>query len=151
MITLSDAQWAPAAVACVEAEHLISLMSPAGTERYNQGILRAVIISEAIRTAHRKYGARRLSGEEARWGFENLNLDHGRLKRLGVEELMAPIQLSCKNHGGSGRLRVQQWDGSRWQLETDWIEPSSELVSNLTSIMANQYAEVNKYSLRSCN
>jgi predicted protein tyrosine phosphatase len=30
MITLSDAQWTPAAVACVEAEHLISLMSPAG-------------------------------------------------------------------------------------------------------------------------
>jgi predicted protein tyrosine phosphatase len=41
MITLSDAQWANAAIGCVEAEHLISLMSPAGMLQTPQTIVPA--------------------------------------------------------------------------------------------------------------
>ncbi|HRA40536.1 MAG TPA: aminomethyl-transferring glycine dehydrogenase subunit GcvPA, partial [Pyrinomonadaceae bacterium] len=40
--------------------------------------------TEAVRTAQKKFGNRPLTGEEMRWGLENLSLDEKRLKELGV-------------------------------------------------------------------
>jgi branched-chain amino acid transport system substrate-binding protein len=45
-----------------------------GSPLYNRGIVNAMFSAEAIRTAMGKFGNKPLTGEQVRWGFENLNL-----------------------------------------------------------------------------
>ena len=63
-----------------------------------------------------------------RWGIENLNIDEKRLKELGAVGMMPPIKVSCMDHEGSGLVKFQQWDGAKWKVITDWMEPDRKLV-----------------------
>ena len=45
-----------------------------GEVLYNRGLVNAMLGVEAIRTAQGKYGKKPLTGEQVRWGFENLDL-----------------------------------------------------------------------------
>jgi len=45
-----------------------------GEVLYNRGIANAMFSAEAIRTAMGKFGNKPLTGEQVRWGLENLNL-----------------------------------------------------------------------------
>ena len=67
-----------------------------GTIYHNRGIIAGIITAEAIRTAQAKFGERPISGEEMRWGIENLNIIPERIKELGAEGLMQPIKVSCR-------------------------------------------------------
>jgi branched-chain amino acid transport system substrate-binding protein len=83
---------------------------------------------EAIRTAMAKFGNKPITGEQVRWGFENLNLTEKRLEELGMKGFTRPIAVTCSNHEGNGQLLIQEWDGSRWKVSSDWIEPLREVV-----------------------
>jgi branched-chain amino acid transport system substrate-binding protein len=62
-----------------------------GSVYYNRGVVHGIITVEAIRKAQEKYGkGKALTGEQMRWGFENLNLDDARLKALGATGFMPP-------------------------------------------------------------
>ena len=74
---------------------------------------------EAIRKAQEKFGKKPLTGEEVRWGFENLDLSAARLKELGFEGMMRPMKISCSDHEGADDGRVQQWDGKAWKVISD--------------------------------
>ena len=41
---------------------------------YNRGLINSMLGMEAIRTAQEKFGNKPLTGEQVRWGFENLDL-----------------------------------------------------------------------------
>ena len=84
-----------------------------GTIYYNRGLISAVITTEAIRTAQGKFGAKPLTGEEIRWGIENLDLTEARIEELGVGGLMSPIKVSCADHGGWWRGQVPGVDRDR--------------------------------------
>ncbi len=87
-----------------------------GTVLYNRGMINAMVTIEAIRTAQAKYGKKPLTGEQVRWGIENLNLDQARLRQLGFGGLMQPLKLSCNDHEGVRMARIHQWDGTKWVL-----------------------------------
>jgi len=70
--------------------------------------LNSMIGTEAIRTAMKKYGNKPLTGEQIRWGFENLNLTAARIKELGFEGMLEPMKFSCQDHQGSDIARMQQ-------------------------------------------
>ena len=76
-----------------------------GTVYYNSGIVHAVILTEAIRTAQAKFGNRPINGAEGQWGLEHLKVDDKRLEELGVAGLMQPLKLSCLDHEGGGSAR----------------------------------------------
>ena len=78
---------------------------------YNRGLVNAMLGVEAIRTAQEKFGKKPLTGEQVRWGFENLNLTADRIKELGFEGMLKPIKITCADHEGARDGRVQQWDG----------------------------------------
>jgi hypothetical protein len=52
-----------------------------------------------------------MTGEQARWGYENLNLDQKKLDALGFAGVMRPVSTSCADHMGSNWARVHTWDG----------------------------------------
>ena len=88
---------------------------------YIRGLINAMLGVEAIRTAQGKFGKKPLTGEQVRWGLENLNLTADRIKQLGFEGVMQPIKVSCADHEGTRTGRIQTWDGKNWKLTSDWI------------------------------
>lgn len=111
-----------------------------GSIYYNRGIIHGIIVAEAIRTAQEKFGNRTITGEEMRWGLENLDITEARIKELGVEGLMPPIKVSCADHEGGGAVKFLQWDGEQWSVITDWIQPNHELVRPMIVASAAKYA-----------
>jgi branched-chain amino acid transport system substrate-binding protein len=93
-----------------------------GSVLYNRGMIDGMLTVEAIRTAMGRYGNKPMTGEQVRWGFENLNLTDARIKDIGFEGLVSPIKMSCNDHEGARRARIHQWDGAKWVFTTDWIE-----------------------------
>jgi branched-chain amino acid transport system substrate-binding protein len=105
---------------------------------------------EAVRLAQEKYGHKPLSGEQVRWGFENLNLDNKRLEELGALGLVQPLELSCYDHEGGGAVRFQQWDGQAWQVISDWVQADRQLLRPLIDKASAQYAQENGITPRDC-
>ena len=88
--------------------------SEVGTTHWIRGMLRALFVTEAIRTAMRHFGHQPLTGAQVQWGLEHLTLTAASLKELGAEGLIAPLTLSCRDHEGGGGVKFQQWDGTQW-------------------------------------
>ena len=68
---------------------------------YNRGLVNSMLGTEAIRTAMKKFGNKPMTGEQVRWGFENLDLTAARIKELGFEGMLNPLKLSCDDHQGA--------------------------------------------------
>jgi branched-chain amino acid transport system substrate-binding protein len=91
-----------------------------------------------------------LTGEEVRWGLENLDLDESRLPSLGIAGLTPPLQVSCADHEGTHPIRIQQWDGQRWRAISEWIMPMKDLVRPMIEAGAAQYAKDRGITPRDC-
>jgi branched-chain amino acid transport system substrate-binding protein len=111
-----------------------------GEVLYNRGVIDAMLKLEAVRTALNEYGNRPLSGEELRWGFENLELDEAEIEALGFSGLVTPIKVSCLDHGGARKARIHQWDGNRWNFVSDWIEARTDILRPKMEAAAAAYA-----------
>ena len=96
---------------------------------------------EALRNAQSKFGNVALSGEQYRWGMENFNLTAERIKELGATGILPPFSMKCDDHEGSGQVRFQQWDGTKWSMISDWIAPYHELTRGMILESAAKYAE----------
>lgn len=120
-----------------------------GTVYYNRGLIFGILTVEAIRTAQAKFGNRTLTGEEVRWGIENLNITEERIKELGTEGFMSPLQISCNDHEGGGAVRFQTWDGNKWNMVTDWIDTDQSIVRPMIEASAMKYAEEKGIAKRS--
>ena len=122
-----------------------------GTILYNRGVSSAILSVEAIRKAQEKYGkGKAMSGEQVRWGMENLKITEARLKTLGATGLLPEVRTSCANHEGSGKVKIQQWDGSRWVVISDWLEGNKALIHPLFQATARQYAKEKGITPRDC-
>jgi branched-chain amino acid transport system substrate-binding protein len=122
-----------------------------GEVLYNRFIVNAMMSVEAIRTAMGKYGNKPLTGEQVRWGYENLNITEQRLDQLGMKGLVRPLKVTCENHEGDGMAQVQQWDGKKWNIVSDWIEPMREVVRPKLEEAAIEEAKKLGYTKRDCS
>jgi branched-chain amino acid transport system substrate-binding protein len=121
-----------------------------GEALYNRGIVNAMYAAEAIRTSMK--GAKTApTTEQIRWGFENLNLTDKRLEELGMKGFTHPIKISCEDHEGSGPIRVQQWDGQKWNLVSDWITPMRDVVRPKIEAAAVEEGKKLGYTQRDCS
>lgn len=118
-------------------------MDRVGNVIYMRGITAAVIMVEAMRNAQAKYGKGKvLSGEQVRWGLENLNIDLARQKALGVLDMFPPIKTSCDDHEGSGAVKVVQWDGKQWvAISKSFFTGDKALVRRLLEESSAAYAK----------
>jgi branched-chain amino acid transport system substrate-binding protein len=112
-----------------------------GTVLWNRGLAAAMFTVEAVRTAQGKYGKKPVNGEQARWGIENLNIDQKRLEQLGFGSMVPPLRLSCADHGGSGLVRFQKWEGGKWKAASDWMSGDKALIRKMVEESADKYAK----------
>jgi len=122
-----------------------------GEVLYNRTLINAMLNVEAIRTAMKKYGNKPLSGEQVRWGMENLDISEKRLDEMGMKGLMRPLKVTCENHEGNGLALVQQWDGKKWTIVSDWIEPMRDVVRPNLEAAAVEEAKKLSYTMRDCS
>ena len=122
-----------------------------GEVLYNRMLVNAMFNSEAIRTAMAKYNTKSPTAEQVRWGFENLNLTEQRLEQLGMKGLTRPIKVTCDNHEGDGMAMVQQWDGKKWTIVSEWIEPMREVVRPKLEEAAIEEGTKLQYTKRDCS
>lgn len=119
---------------------------------YNRGLISAMFLTEGIRRAMEEYGNKPMTGEQVRWGLENLDLNEERLEALGLTGLLAPIKLSCEDHEGGGSVFIQQWNGTAWEPVSDPIQPRREgFLWDMYEADAMQYAREQGITPRECN
>jgi len=122
-----------------------------GTLAHTRGMMIAMLQVEAIRAAQEQYGkGKPLTSEQVRWGFENLDLTADRLKTLGFGEVMRPVKTSCANHMGTDWARIVQWDGSKWNIKSDWYQADKTHIDPLVKELSAKYARDKNITPRAC-
>src|SRR5574339_337434 len=123
-----------------------------GSIYYNRGVVFSILTSEAVRKAQERFGkGKPMTGEQVRWGLENLSIDEAYLKKLGATGFMQPLKVSCLDHEGGGAVKFQQWDGKQWKVITDWIPSDQKLVRPMIEASAAQYAKEKGITPRDCS
>ena len=122
-----------------------------GDVLYNRGMINAMLSVEAIRTAQGRFGKKPLTGEQVRWGIENLNLDQNRIRQLGFAGMLQPLKVSCNDHEGVRLARIHQWDGRKWKFVSDWIEGDNKLLRPMVEEAAKKYAKEKNITPRDCS
>ena len=120
-----------------------------GTVYYNRGVWNGFVVEQAMRRAHKKFGVKVLTGDELRWGFENLVITEEMIKKAGYEGFMSPIKNSCENHEGGEYVMFQQWDGQKW-VALGKEMPMFDFVRTRVEASAAKYAKEKGITPRTC-
>ncbi len=126
-----------------------------GEPLYMRGMMNAMVAVEGVRRAQEKFGKGQvMTAEQARWGYENLRVDDKRLQELGLSDLMRPIMTTCKDHMGPSAARAYTWNGSKWDVSSDWLVADPAVIQPLLKAASDKYAADKKIQRRSpddCN
>ena len=126
-----------------------------GEVLYMRGVVGAMLAVEGARTAQERFGkGKPVTPEQARWGYENLNLTQAKLDALGFKGVMRPVATNCQDHMGSAWARVHTWDGSKFTWSSDWLQADQSIINPLVKASADQYAAEKKLNRRTpadCN
>ncbi|MBA3599148.1 MAG: ABC transporter substrate-binding protein, partial [Methylibium sp.] len=112
-----------------------------GQVLYMRGLISAMLGVEGVKRAQERYGKGKvMTGEQVRWGLENLALDQKKLDALGLAGVMRPVSTSCADHMGANWARVHTWDGSKWVFTSDWYQGDEQIIKPLVKAAADKYA-----------
>jgi branched-chain amino acid transport system substrate-binding protein len=104
---------------------------------------------EAVRRAQERYGKGKvMTGEQVRWGLENLALDQKKLDQMGFSGVLRPISTSCGDHMGSTWARIQTWDGSKWNFSSDWYQADEQIIKPMVKTGSEKYLADKKMTRR---
>ena len=120
-----------------------------GSVLYMRGVVGAMLAVEGVRAAQERFGKGKvMRGEQARWGYENLNLTQPKLDALGFKGVLRPVSTSCVDHMGSAWTRVHTWDGAKFTWASDWLQADEALIRPLVKNSAEKYAGEKKLTRR---
>jgi len=120
-----------------------------GQVLYMRGLMSAMLGVEGVRRAQERFGKGKvMTGEQTRWGLENLALDQKKLDDLGFAGVMRPISTSCADHRGATWARVHTWDGAKWNFTSDWYQSDETIIKSMIRQAADKYAAEKKIERR---
>jgi branched-chain amino acid transport system substrate-binding protein len=120
-----------------------------GSVLYVRGAISAMLAVEGVRAAQERFGKGKvMTGEQVRWGLENLNLTQAKLDALGFKGVMRPISTSCQDHMGAAWARIHTWDGTKWQFTSDWYQADEQIIKPMVRAAADKYAAEKKIQRR---
>ncbi len=113
-----------------------------GTVLYNRGIYAAMLAAEAAKTAQEIHGTAQINAAQMRDGMEALEITEEKMAALGMPNFGPAFSVTCENHGGSGRAKIQQWDADTqtWTILTDWIDSDRSVIDPLIAADSAAYA-----------
>ncbi|MBY0464485.1 MAG: ABC transporter substrate-binding protein [Burkholderiales bacterium] len=120
-----------------------------GDVLYMRGMMSAMLAVEGVRAAQERYGKGKvMTGEQTRWGLENLDLTQAKLDALGFKGVMRPVSTSCQDHMGANWARVHTWDGAKFNWSSDWYQADQQILKPLVKSAADKYAAEKKLTRR---
>jgi branched-chain amino acid transport system substrate-binding protein len=120
-----------------------------GTVLYMRGLMAAMLSIEGVKRAQERWGKGKvMTGEQVRWGLENLALDQKKLDALGFAGVLRPISTSCVDHRGDVWARIHTWDGSKWVFSSDWYQSDQQIIRPMIKNAAARYAQEKKITPR---
>ncbi|MBQ0932332.1 ABC transporter substrate-binding protein [Ideonella sp. 4Y16] len=120
-----------------------------GQVLYMRGMVHAMLAVEGVRRAQERFGKGKvMSGDQTRWGLENLALDQKKLDALGFAGVLRPISTSCADHMGANWARMHTWDGKAWKFSSDWLQADEQVLKPMVKQAADKYAAEKKISRR---
>ena len=122
-----------------------------GEVLYNRGLLNMIFVTEAVRNAQKEFGVGAVTGEQVRWGLENMHVTPARWAELGLPGF-AEIKVSCVDHEGGHPVLIQQWDAKakKWKIASDWNPVMRDVVRPMIEADAAKYAKENGITPRDC-
>ena len=85
-----------------------------------------------------------MTGEQARWGYENLALDQAKLDALGFAGVMRPVVDLLRRPHGRPWARIHTWDGAKWNFTSDWLQADDQILKPMVKAAADKYAAEKK-------
>jgi len=123
-----------------------------GSIYHTRGVTYGILIVEAIRNAQAKFGKGKvMTPDQVRWGLEHLDLTEARIKELGAAGLFPPVKTSCLDHEGSGMVKFQEWDGTKFVPLTGYMAGDRALVRKMVDESAAKYAAQKKITPIDCS
>ena len=120
-----------------------------GSVLYMRGAMSAMLGVEGVRRAQERFGKGKvMTGEQTRWGLENLSLDEKKLEALGFAGVMRPVSTTCADHMGPAWARIHTWDGAKWQFSSDWYQSDESIIKPMVKAAAAKYAAEKKITPR---
>jgi branched-chain amino acid transport system substrate-binding protein len=120
-----------------------------GSVLYTRGVVIQALAIEAVRRAQERYGKGKvMTGEQVRWGLENLAIDDKKLAALGLTGVIQPLSTSCADHMGSHSARIQTWDGAKWNMSTGFIQADESILKPMVKVAADKYLADKKLTRR---
>jgi branched-chain amino acid transport system substrate-binding protein len=120
-----------------------------GQVLYMRGLISSMMAVEGVKRAQERFGKGKvMTGEQVRWGLENLALDQKKLDALGFSGVMRPVSTSCADHMGSSWARVHTWDGAKWGFSSDWYEADNAILKPMVKASADKYMTEKKIQRR---
>jgi branched-chain amino acid transport system substrate-binding protein len=120
-----------------------------GQVLYMRGLMAALLSTEGVRRAQERFGKGKvMTGEQVRWGLENLALDQKKLDALGFAGVLRPISTSCADHRGATWARVHTWDGKQWKFSSDWYQSDEAVIKPMIRAAADKYIAEKKIPRR---
>jgi branched-chain amino acid transport system substrate-binding protein len=116
-----------------------------GSVLYTRGMYAAMLAAEAIRTAQEMHGTDDITAAQMRDGMEALEVTEATMESWGAPGIGPEFNVSCEDHGGSGKGLVQQWNAETetWEPLTDFIEPDEEVIAPLVQADSEAFASEN--------
>ncbi len=120
-----------------------------GDVLYMRGVQAAMYGVEGVRAAQERFGKGKvMTGEQARWGYENLNLTQAKLDALGFKGVLRPLSTSCQDHMGAAWTRMHTWDGTKFVWSSDWYQADEQILKPMVRAAADKYAAEKKIQRR---
>ena len=120
-----------------------------GSVLYVRGAISAMFGVEGVRRAQERFGKGKvMTGEQVRWGLENLDLTQAKLDALGFKGVMRPVSTSCQDHVGANWARIHTWDGKQWKFTSDWLQADEQIIKPMVKAAADKYAAEKKLQRR---
>src|SRR5213083_3618540 len=94
----------------------------ASTVFYNRGVLLAAVHVEAIRNALKAKPDGKITGEDAKKGFEKIN-------NFTLGGLVPPLKITPQDHEGGGLIQIWQVKGGKFVKITDWFSAYQDVVA----------------------
>ena len=102
---------------------------------YNTGLAIFSVAFEGVRNGLKS--GRPLTPAKIKTGLENL-------RNFDANDLIAPVTVTAKDHGGGGKTRIDMWDGAKWVPQSDWISAYNDVVWEVIKKESAEFAKTNK-------
>jgi branched-chain amino acid transport system substrate-binding protein len=94
----------------------------ASTVYYNRGVLQAAIHVEAIRNALKARKDGKITGEDVKKGFEQID-------KFSLGGLVPPLRITSTDHEGGGLVQIYQVKGGKFVKTTEWYNAYTDVVA----------------------